>query len=58
MFARDVSSGLGCLFQAVVIVGYFLAAWAFHSWVMALAPFVGAGIIILWATIRSRFEGD
>ncbi len=31
-------SGLSCLFEDIVIAGYFLTAWLFHSWVMLLAP--------------------
>lgn len=58
MAARDVFAGLGCLFQAVVILGYFASAWFFRSWVMLVAPFAGAGIVILWVIVRSRLDED
>ena len=56
MTARDVASGLSCLLEGIVIVGYLGVAAMFHSWAMLLAPVAIAGIAILWAIVRSRFD--
>jgi len=56
MTARDIASGLSCLFEALVVAGYLAVAWIFLAWVMLLVPLAAAGIIILWAYVRSRFD--
>lgn len=54
--ARDVGAGLGCLFQAVVMAGYYLAAFVLGSLVMAVAPIVLAVLVIIWTYIRVRLD--
>jgi hypothetical protein len=58
MSTRDVASGASCLFEALVVVGYFAVAWLIRSWVMLLAPFAIAGIVLVWAIIESRIDED
>jgi hypothetical protein len=55
---RNIGAGLSCLFEAIVIAGYFGVAWLVHSWIMLLAPFALAGAIAVWAVVRSRFDDD
>lgn len=56
MLGRDAAAGLGCLFEWVIIVAYFGAAFLLHSWIMAAAPFALALVVIAWAYIWSRLD--
>ena len=54
----NIAAAFSCLFEAIVIAGYFLVAWLLHSWVMVLVPFTIAGVVVVWAIVRSRFDDD
>ena len=44
------------LFDLVIIVGYFAAAFVLGSWLMAVAPFVLALLAVAVAVIRGRLD--
>ena len=54
----NIASAFSCLFEAILIAGYFVVAWLLHSWVMVLIPFTIAGAAVAWAIIRRRFDDD
>ena len=44
------------LFDLVIIVGYFATAFVLGSWLMAVAPFVLALLVVTAALIRGRLD--
>lgn len=56
MSGRDAAAGLGCLFDWVIVAAYFGAACLLRSWIMAVAPFALALVVIAWAYVWSRLD--
>ena len=54
---RAVGAGIACLFQLVVIGGYYLVAFVLGSVTMAVAPLVLAFLVIIWVVVQARLEG-
>jgi hypothetical protein len=52
------AQGLRLLFDIVVIGGYLLVAFVFQAWILIIAPIVLALVIVLWAVISSKLEGN
>ena len=48
MTFRNIASGFSCLFEAIVIAGYFAVAWLLHSWIMVSTP------VEIWTGIAGR----